>query len=285
MAFHADAYCSYYLADICEAAESASRAVAGFARSELIGELAQAYTGLGNCLVASCRFEEARRAYDQALVLSEKIGDDCRSSIVLSNVGASYFLEGNAETALKYCLRSLAVGKRAPAQPSLLRTWSNLAAAYAATGELSKARESLDAWGKWMKDGRSWAGRMEFYCHSASMELTLGNTDEALKWILTAERESQGAENLVVTQGRLERLRVFSTYHTSGAHSAEVVAMANLDHSGIDTSLPTRRRALRLAERKVHGSISQSTREELGLFERLRLAGKHASLVMEGALE
>lgn len=287
MAFHANAYCSYFLADTCDAVESATRAVAGFARSGHIGELAQAYTGLGNCLVTSCRFEEARTAYNQALVLSEKIGDDCRSSIVLSNMGASHFLEGNSETALRFCLHSLAVGKRAPAQPGLLRTWSNLAGAYTATGDLTRARECLDAWSKWMKDGRSWAAKMEFYCHIASMELTLGNTDEGLKWILLAERESQGAEDLVVTLGKLERLRVFSAYHTSGANAAEVIATANINRFRNRHLLAYAEAVAGLAwlEKRVCGSPSPSTKEEMGLFERHRLDGKYASLVLEGFLD
>ncbi|HSD30910.1 MAG TPA: AAA family ATPase, partial [Gemmatimonadales bacterium] len=46
IAYHADAYCSYYLADIDAGQRSATRAIAAYGTAENIGGLAHAYTGL-----------------------------------------------------------------------------------------------------------------------------------------------------------------------------------------------------------------------------------------------
>jgi DNA-binding SARP family transcriptional activator/tetratricopeptide (TPR) repeat protein len=286
MAFHTDAFCNYYLSDIGDAVTSAQKAVAGFSRQGSIGELAQAYTGLGNCLLVSCELEEARAAYKLALDLSVKMGDDCRSSIVLSNICAAHFLEGNIDAALEYGQSSLTYGRRAPAQPSLMRTWANLASAHIARGEVDKAKECFDSWERWMKNGRSWSARMEYLCDTASMEFVLGNTGEALNLIATAELESKGREELVVNQGRFERLRVFLAYHVSGILAARELAEASTrrfrgrNHLAYFESLA----ALGWLETRTGGTDSASTQELLRLLEHHGLRGKVALLRMEGFL-
>jgi tetratricopeptide (TPR) repeat protein len=286
MAFHADAFCSYYLSDIDEAAKSAECAVMGFTGGGNIGELAQAHTGLGNCLLVMCRLEEAREAYLRALALAKRMGDDCRSSIVLSNLGASYFLEGDMDSALEYGHESLALGKSAPAQPGLLRTWSNLASAYVVRRELDRARECFESWQQWMRNGRSWAARMEYWCDTALMEVTMGNTSEALKLVATAERESQGREDLVVNQGRLERLRVFLAYHTSGVEAAKLLAKASVRQFQGRNLLAYMEAlaALGWLETRVEGGHSQATQVLLQLLKDHRLQGKRMLFEVEGFL-
>jgi DNA-binding SARP family transcriptional activator/tetratricopeptide (TPR) repeat protein len=286
IAFHANAYCSYFLADIDEAIQLASHAVTAFAHRENIRDLAQAYTGLGNCLIASCRLEEARQAYKSALMLSERMGDDCRSSILMSNLSASYLLEGEAETAIDYGRRSLDIGRRAPAQPALLRTLSNLASAHIVRGEMDKAKECLGYWHNWMKDGRSWVTQVEYLCDFALVELTLGDTSEALELIAVAERESRGKEDLTVTQGRMERLKVLLTYHTFGAYAAELAAATCVNRFRDRHMLAyiEALAALSWVETKTNGVPSDTTRHLLELLDRFRLYGKRALLVVEGFL-
>lgn len=287
IAFHADAYCSYYLSDIDEASKSASSAVAALIGGGNIADLAQAHTGLGNCLLVSCRLEEARDAYKRALELAMRMGDDCRRSIVLCNLGASYVLEGDTESALAYCQRSLELGRRASAQPGLLRTWSNLASAYVVRRELNRARECFESWQRWMRDGRSWAARMEYLCDTASMELTLGNTSEALKAIASAERESQGREDLVVNQGRLERLRVLLAFHTTGVETARHLAESNLERFQGRNLLAylDALAAIAWVESRIGGDHSHSRDALLQLLQDHRLHGKKVLLEVEGFIE
>lgn len=286
IAYHAEAYCSYYLSDIASASESANRAVTALAKAGSIGELAAAYTGLGNCKLALARFEEARDAYRLALGCSKKIGDDCRTSITYSNVGASYLIQGQVEQAMLFGENSLAVGRQAPTQPALLRTWSNLAFAYLLAGRRDDARDCFDSIQGWIKDGRSWAINTEYYCESASIELAFGNTVEALRLLSQAEQQSKGREHPFVLQGMLDRLMVFLTYHTKGPEIAHQLARDGLERfrnrhflaylDGIA--------ALAWTERSMTGTHSTTTENQLKLFETYQAGGKRQILRIQGFL-
>ncbi|MGH9890773.1 MAG: AAA family ATPase, partial [bacterium] len=286
IAFHADAYCSYFLLDIEDASESAERAVAALSNVGNIGELALMYTGLGNCKMALCRLEEARDAYGLALGYSRKVGDDCRTSIVCSNLGASYLIRAEIDRAIAYCEEGLAVGRRAPAQPALLRTYSNLAFAYLLAGNVNKARDCLVSWQRWIQDGRSWAMNLEYYCESASIELAFGNPGEALKLIAEAERELQGRGYLFVSQGEFERLRVFSTFHTDSGSAALILAEDSLERFKDRHILAYLEAVAALAwlEMRLFGEHSEATRSRLHLFETYQASGKRAVLAAQGFL-
>ncbi len=286
IAFHADAYCSYHLLDIEEASKSAERAVASLSTSDNIGELALAHTGLGNCKLALCRLEEAREAYRLALEHSKKMGDDCRYSIICSNLGASYLIGGEIEEAIAYGEESLLVGKQAPTQPALLRTWSNLASAYILSGSPERARDCFQSWQRWNQDGRSWAINCEFYCESASLELAFGNTAEALRLTSLAEQGFQGRGSMFVNQGVLERLMVFRTYHTTGAEVAHQLAKGFVERFR-DRHLLAYLDAIASqawVERKAAGKVSEATGIQVQAFERLGATGKRAILVAQGFL-
>ena len=286
IAYHAEAYCSYYLADIASAAESAHRAVEALAKAGCIGELAAAYTGLGNCKLALARFEEARDAYRLALGYSEKIGDDCRTSITYSNVGASHLIQGQVEQAILFGERSLAVGRQASAQPALLRTWANLAFAYLLAGRRDDARVCFESIQGWIKDGRSWAINTEYYCESASLELAFGNTVEALRLLSQAERQCEGREHLFASQGMLGRLMVFLTYHNKGPRAAHQLALDGLERfknrhllAHLDAIA-----ALAWTEKTMTGLYSSTTENQLQLFETYQAGGKRLILGMQGFL-
>jgi len=287
IAHHASAYCNYYLSEIREASESAERAVANLTRTGNIGELAQSLSGLGNCLTTLCRFDEARGAYNSALEYSRKMGDDCRTSAVTSNLAALLLLEGEAEAAIALGRESLLIGKRVPAQPTLPKVWSNLISAHVIRGEIDRAQEYFSFWQRWIQDGRSWAAKSEYMCNMACMELVLGNTSEALKLAAAIERETQGKDGLVLNQGVQERLRVFSAYHTQGAESARLLASGCMERfigqhmlAYLDCLA-----ALAWIEKQSTGKVSTTTEIQLQLFERHGLHGKRRILVAEGYLE
>ena len=287
IAFHANAYCSYFLLDIEEASASAAKAVSLQGQGGEPGELAQAYTGLGNCMMAMARLAEARDSYRLALQISRKMGDDCRTSIVASNLAASYLMEGDVGAAIAFGEESLSVGKRAPAQPGLLRTWTNLGFAYLISGDVAKARNCFECWRRWIQDGRSWAARMEYWCDSASMELALGNTSEALALIAEAERASYGKDDLVVNQGAFERLRVLLAHHTKGADAARALAARfrrKFEGRHI-VALTDAIAAAAWVEKKIEGGLSAKTQSELLIFEQYCLYGKRAVLVAQGFLD
>ncbi len=287
IAFHADAYCSYFLLDIADASKSAERAVTTLTKDGNIGELALMYTGLGNCKMALCRLDEAREAYGLALGCSRKLGDDCRTSIICSNLSASYLISAEIDSAIAYGEESLAVGRRAPAQPALLRTYSNLAFAYLLAGDVRKAKDCLVSWQRWIQNGRSWAVNLEYYCESASIELAFGNTSDALKLIAQAERELQGRGYLFINQGELERLRVFSAYHTEGGEAARVLAEESLERFKDRHVLAYLEAVAALAwvDMRLLGEHSEATRSRLLMFETYQASGKRAVLAAQGFLD
>jgi DNA-binding SARP family transcriptional activator/tetratricopeptide (TPR) repeat protein len=286
IAFHADAYCSYYLLDIEEASESAEQAVGNLSRAGSIGELALAYTGLGNCRLALCRLEEARDAYRSALGHSKRMGDDSRISIICSNIGATYLISGETDKAIACGEESLLVAKYAPAQPVLMKTFSNLTFAYILAGQTKRAMECVESWQSWIQDGRSWASNVECCCELAEVELAFGNTTEALKLIVQAERGFDGVEFPFVTQGVLERLMVFLKYHTEGPETARILAESSMRRFK-DRHLIAYLEALAAfawIERKASETHSAATSRELILFEKYGAQGKRAILVAQGFL-
>jgi DNA-binding SARP family transcriptional activator/tetratricopeptide (TPR) repeat protein len=287
IAYFADAYCSHFLLDIEQALESAQRAVTGLATRKNIGELALGYNALGNCEMAGCRFEEALEAYSKALTLWKTVGDDYRMSLTHYNLGATHMMGGDFNKAVQDFQESLAIGKRAPAQPVLSWTWSSLALAHLVQDQRSSAIECLEALKHWMQSGRSWVMNMEYYCGAAEIELAIGNENEALRLISQAEQELQGRGYLFISQGTLERLRVFLAYHTQGPEAATSLAEEFMNRFRGHHQLAHLEAVAALAwiERKMTGRYSTATERELQLFDKHRAAGKRAILIAQGFLE
>lgn len=286
MAMYADAYCSYFLLDIEEASQLAAKAVAQLSATNSILELAAAYTGLGNCQLALGHLAEAREAYGAALGYSRRMGDDCRTSVVLSNVGASYLLAGQIHDAVEYGEESLRIGKHAPTQPILLSTWTNLASAYLLAKRPDLVRECLESQRRWIAEGRSWACNVEYFCERACLELALGNKVEALRFGTLAEKQVQGREFISLNQGVLERVLVYVTCHSKGLQPARQLAYDSIERFRNRHLLAYLEAIASLAwiEMLGDGMYSETTQEGLALFEDHGLPGKVALLEAQGFL-
>jgi tetratricopeptide (TPR) repeat protein len=285
-AHHADAYCSYFLLELEEAVRSARVAVSGLVLGQDLYELAQAYTGLGNCLTALCRIEEAREAFGLALTLYRKAKDKGRISVLCSNLAAACLICGDVDLAIANGEESLEAGTRVSAQPVLLRTWSNLAFAYLLSGQLDKAHQCHRSWQRWVCEGRSWAINIDYCCESASFQLAMGNTIEALELIGRAREQSRGRENLVINLGTLERLKVFFAYHTEGQAAATILAKEYLNKFKEKHALAYLESVAATAwlEARTLGNYSDSTRGRLTLFDNPAVKGKRAVLTSQGFL-
>jgi DNA-binding SARP family transcriptional activator/tetratricopeptide (TPR) repeat protein len=286
IAYHAHAFCSYYLLEVEEATQMARRAIEALSKDGPSAELALAWTGAGNCLNALCHLQESRSAYDTALQISRRIGDDSRVSILCSNLAASYLIGGDVGKALSFGEEGLAVGTRAPTQPVLLRALSNLVFVYLLAGQPDKARECYESLQSWMSEGRSWAITIDYCCESASIELALGNTAEALRLIHLAEESSRGRA-LSINPGILERLRVFREFHTQGDAPARELARQCMGRFGGRHTLAFLESAAALAwlDYKSEGAYSTEAREYLNLFEELGVPGKRSMLAIQGFLK
>jgi tetratricopeptide (TPR) repeat protein len=286
IALFADAYCSYHLLDIQQALKSAEGAVHGLTTKKDIGELALGYNALGNCHVACCRFEEARRAYSTALGLWGKVGDDYRRALTSYNLGSAYLAEGQFENGICAIEASLSVGAWAPDRPVMAWAWSSLALAHMVLGNRREAIQYFDAMKKWMQSGRSWAMSMEYYSAAAEIELAMGNEEEALKYVAKAEQELQGRRSPFISQGTLERLRVLAAFHTQGPEAAKMLAVQFGDRYRGRHAFAYLESVAAMAwfEWKTTGSRSPSTEADLRLFEEYRAVGKQAILKAQGFL-
>ncbi len=285
-AYYTDSYCNYFLLDVADAATSANTSIRMFSDAGKIAELGLAFSALGTCKLALCQFDEALKAYEAGLELSRRIGDDCRASMICSNLSATYLLCGVFDKAISLGEESLQVGQRAPVQPVLMKALLNLACAYQLTGSNAKFGQCLESLQDWIKQDRDWVSKVEYCWERAELELSLGNNDEALKLIATADREFQGRGYLSVTQGILERLRVFSTYYAKGPTIANRLAqesVSRFEGRHVIGYLETLA-ALAWSERKLYGAVTKETNQRLEIFDKVGARGKRASLTMQGFL-
>jgi DNA-binding SARP family transcriptional activator/tetratricopeptide (TPR) repeat protein len=284
---YAKSYSTYHLLEVETALAFAKQAVVGLSKEGNIEEVALAYTALGNCHTALCQFNEARAAYREALVLSKRMGDDCRVSILNSNISVTYLMAGRVTEATTFGEESLRIGRLAPAQPALVNTLSNLGFAYVLEGRTGKASECLHALRSWMEDRRSWGVRAESAVAVAEIELAVGNRSEALSVLAQADREVRTKSFAFVAQGAFDRLGVLLAYHREGPDASLAFARAQeLRFRGRHPFAHLEAiSGLAWAERSAMGSYSKSTEADLRLFDTLPVAGKRAIMVAQGFLE
>jgi DNA-binding SARP family transcriptional activator/tetratricopeptide (TPR) repeat protein len=284
IAFFADAFCNYHLLDIEPALQSALRAVAGFAKTKNVGELALGYNALGNCYVAGCHLEQARKSYATAIDISTRVGDDYRRSLACYNLGSSYMLEGQFEKAVRFIEESIDIARRAPNQPVFPWVRASLALAHFVLGQHSEAGQCFEAMKDWMRSGRSWAVKMEYYCGAAEIELATGNEGEALKYVAKAEEQLHGRGNPFISAGTLDRLRVFLALNAQGPEVATSLSTEFADRYRGRHHLAYLEVVAAVAwlESKVTNKISEATGNDLRLFQELRVEGKRAILIAQG---
>ena len=176
---------------------------------------------------------------------------------------------------------------RAPVQPALIRTLSNLAFAYLLDGQSEKAWDCFDLSRKWIKSGRSWAMTIEFFCESASLQLAFGHWDQALELIRAADQTFLGRTRLVVNLGALERFKVLLAYEDSGRVPAEALALESRERFRNRHPMAYLEclAALAWLQKKSTGVLTEDVRNELNLFEEWNVKGKRKVLLAQGILD
>jgi hypothetical protein len=167
-----------------------------------------------------------------------------------------------------------------------MKTLVNLASSYQLTGSTAKFGKCLEFLQDWIGQDRDWVSKVEYCWERAELELSIGNHDDALKLIAAADREFEGRGYLSVTQGILERLRVFSTYYAEGPTIANRLAresVVRFEGRHVVGYLETLA-ALAWSERKLYGEVSRDTNRRLEMFDTVGARGKRASLTMQGFL-
>jgi len=219
---YAKAYCDYFFFELAAAASGLETAITTFSlRQDPLG-LSLAYTALGTCKQGQGEFETAYQAYDKALNLSTKIGDDLRSAIIASNLCVAKLHHGDFGSAVRFGELAVSIGARA-LSPRLVGIHLNLAAALLMNGQREAALRSITAAQDASSGGRSWFANMEFLLGYASLALEIRDVALALQLTEAAERLARGKERAVPHAGLFDKLRIHRALHVDGPTSARLL--------------------------------------------------------------
>jgi DNA-binding SARP family transcriptional activator/tetratricopeptide (TPR) repeat protein len=186
-AHYALGYCLYFLYDIASAAEHLKAAIEALGNTNPV-LLGRVLTGLGNCMHTLCELDGSRSAYERALQIACRLGDDCRASINASNLSALMLLEGDFKAAIHWGIQGVDRGQRALNQPMLQNAYGNLTEAYLLTGQVDHALRSRGQAASWFSRERSWLARVHYLAEEGCHELLMGNRTRALELSTEIER-------------------------------------------------------------------------------------------------
>ena len=94
---------------------------------------------LGIQQVNQGQFQEALKAFQEALAIFKQIGDTAREETTLNNIGEAYHNLGQYKKALDYYQQALAIGKKIKDTPGEGTTLNNIGAVYRNLGQYTKA--------------------------------------------------------------------------------------------------------------------------------------------------
>jgi len=283
---HALGFCHFFFFELTSAATCLERAISILKESSDSVTLNHVYNGLGLTKHYLCQFREAEGAYDAALHLAKRMGDDSRVSIIASNLSGVRCTTGDYAGSIEFGQRSIAAALRGSSQPRIWATYTNVAEAYILSGDVPKALECIQAAGRLVGAERSWRARVGFLSDSANLWLMIGNNALALDTIAEMERVAEGRERAAPDIGQMERLRIFRVGHTRDATSC--CEMAKLTKERFRDKHPIfyldALGAQAWAETRACGKLTRETETELKVFELGQLAGKRAALRAQGFL-
>ena len=286
MIFLARSYCRHFSCEPFASLEDSETALRLHEGSPDLVERAFLLNGHAVCLRMVGRTPEARAAFERALNLSLRIGNDSRASIICANLTMLENSRGRFESGLAYGHRALAYATRDVNQPLRTLIYLALMESCALLGRVGEAQEWMDSARESLFGNPTMLNRIEFYLETAGFALILGNVELALNLVEEAEHGVQGQDLILFDVGVFERFRAFRTAHREGLDAGwEVVEAAVQRFRGTHplyyvNVLP----AKAWLEAKMHGHYSKETEEGLELLTAYDLKGKRALWIAQGFL-
>jgi tetratricopeptide (TPR) repeat protein len=247
--------------------------------------LSLGYTAYGTCKQGLGDFRTAGEAYQKALALSTRMGDDLRSAVIASNLCVAKLHQGDFVSAVTFGERAVSTAAGA-LSPRLVSVHLNLAASLFMNGQEEPALRSLRAAQEASSRERSWLATMEFLMGCASFALQTRNVPLALELTEAAQRAAWGKERAVPHAGLFDTLRVHRTLHVDGLDAARVLARQCLAkyrgrHPLYFANIAGCNAWLDMLS---FGEYSEGTRSDLLVLDDLGFAGLRAILVAQGFL-
>jgi predicted ATPase/DNA-binding SARP family transcriptional activator len=279
------AYCDYYTYEIRSALLSLKTVAQMNGRD--LAQLAFVYSGIGSCYSHLCNFHESLLHLRKGLEIAERIGDDSRTSRILSNMTLVCTTLGRYEEAIQLGNRSIELGKRSISQPEIVTAYVNVSDAYLLIGDADRASDCLDGAKDWIDTHDDWYMTVVFLFENASRALANGNVSLALNIKEEIDTRTGRGRNLHVQGGLDTKLDVLKTLHERGPEEANRLALDRkrffkghvplfyLDALAVSAWL----------EKLREGSYSAHTNEELAVFDKWGAVGKRALLKLQGFLD
>jgi len=285
MLSYSKAYCDFFFFELAAGASGLESAIRTWNTRQDPTGLSLGLTAYGTCKQGLGDFWSACDAYQKALALSTRIGDDLRSAVIASNLCAAKLHQGDFASAVTFGELAVSTGARA-LSPRLVSVHLNLAASLFMNGQADAALKSLSAAREASNHEHSWFATMEFLMGSASFALQARDVTLALDLTEAAQRVAWGKERAVPHAGLFDMLRIHRALHVDGLDAARLLASQCLakyrgrhplyfaDIVGCNAWLDT----------MSLGAHSDDTRADLNLLDALGFVGLRAILVAQGFL-
>jgi DNA-binding SARP family transcriptional activator/tetratricopeptide (TPR) repeat protein len=286
MIFLARSYCRHFCCEPFGAVEDAKTALRLHEGSADLVERAFLLNGHGVCLRMVGRTPEAKAAFERALDLSVRIGNDSRASIICCNLSMLESSTGRFEVGVAYGRRALAYAGAGVNQPLRTAVYVALMENCALLGRVDEAQEWMNAARASLFGNPTMLNRIEFCLETAGFALVLGNTELALSLIEEAEHAVQGQELILYDVGVFERYRAFRAAHKEGLDAGWKVVQAAVERFRgkhplyYVNVLPVKA----WLESKMVGHHSKETEEGLDLLNDYDLNGKRTLWIAQGFL-
>lgn len=283
---HALGFCHFFFFEVKSASVCLKRAIDVLNLAWDWATLNYVYNGYGLSNHYLCELKPAEAAYLEGLRLAERIGDDSRASIIMSNLCSLRCLEGNYENAIEFGRKSMEASSKRTKHPCAPASYTNLAEAYMLKGDAGLAADCLERARSLVGTDRTWRARVAFLSESANVALLAGNVGTAIDTIEAMEKLLAGRERAAPDFGQVEKLRIFRAGHVMGpqaAYELAVEATSKFLNRNVLFYLDALA-AKAWSERQLYGKYSRRTEFELQILEREDLRGKRAALTGQGFL-
>jgi len=282
----------HYAYGFCETALWRARSAHGHIRQALTGlrqrpsptQRSFIRNALGAINTLLCNPGEAVIEFQEALKLSQKIGDESRTSTIASNMCTALSYQGSFEAAIEMGNYAIKSGLKTMSQPVLATAYTNLVDPYMLTGRIDDARHCLNAAKEWLAHNRSWFTKICLLAEEADLHLMCGEQDLVLDVLKQIDKESEG-RGVMFQPGLMTKLRAYRAALLSREDEGLRIAceVENSLHDECPLVYLDALAARAWIETRIQGK-SETTRRVLMAIEEFGVPGRRALLIKEGFL-
>ncbi len=286
MAVLTQAFCRIFFLDFTSCLRDLRSAVEQNEWKANSAQTALAYSGMALAFFTLCRMEASFDAYQKALELTKRVGDDARMSVLAANVCVLQAARGLYDDAIEWGKRSVSLGEASKSN-ALQMAYSNLVDPYLLVGNQVEAVVCMEKARAWLEPRRRWKYHCGFLMGNASFALMQGNTALALDIIGQLEGLTRGREEAVPIPGSYWKFKIYKEAQLGGLEDAWrlVSKSSELFKEGCPLNYFDVLAAKAWLEVRMHGKYGNETIRDLAKFEEVGAIGRKALLISQGFLD